>query len=173
MVPALFNAGVSPSTTITDTLKINLHDALSPSTIVASSNAIVSTNGTAVVTLPSSVIGNSYYVEVSHRNAIATWSALPVTFGATTNYNFTTSVTQAYGSNMKLLAPGIFGFYSGDLQPKDETCDILDQTTLDNHIFNFASGYLTSDLNGDGTIDIVDQIFLDNNIAGFVGSMHP
>ncbi|MFN0187757.1 MAG: S8 family serine peptidase [Bacteroidia bacterium] len=173
MAPALFNAGVSLSTTITDTLKINLHDALSPTTIVASANTIVSTNGIAVVTFPSSVIGNSYYVEVSHRNAVATWSALPVTFSASTNYNFTTAATQAYGSNMKLLAPGIFGFYSGDLQPKDEACDILDQTTLDNHIFNFASGYLTSDLNGDGSIDIVDQIFLDNNIAGFVGSMHP
>ncbi len=173
MVPVLLNSGVSLSPTVTDTIKIRLHDALSPSTVVATANTLVSTNGTATVSLPSSVVGNNYYIEVSHRNAIATWSALPITFGTTTNYNFTTSAAQAFGSNMKLLAPGIFGFYSGDLEPKDETVDILDQTTLDNHIFTFASGYLTSDLNGDGTIDIVDQIFLDNNIAGFIGSIHP
>ncbi|MBK7965225.1 MAG: S8 family serine peptidase [Bacteroidetes bacterium] len=173
MFPALLNAGISINSTEVDTIKVHLHDPLNPNTVVASSSAILNTSGLATVNFPGSIVGNNYYLEVSHRNAVSTWSALPLTFSGITNYNFTSSASQAYGSNMKMIAPGLFAFYSGDLIPKDGTVDILDQSDLDNDLFNFASGYVTSDLSGDGNVDILDQALLDNNIAGFISSSHP
>jgi hypothetical protein len=173
MVPALFNSGVSANSSQVDTIKVLLRNPSAPYAVVTSSNAILNTSGLATVVFPGSVLGNNYYLEVSHRNAVSTWSALPVTFAATTNYSFTSSATQAYGSNMKLLSAGLYGFYSGDLAPKDEVVDIVDQSGLDNDVFNFVNGYVTSDLTGDGSVDILDQAILDNNIAGFVGSSHP
>ena len=94
-------------------------------------------------------------------------------FGGVTNYDFTTAATQAFGSNQVQLAPGLFAMYSGDLSPQDEFIDLLDQGVIDNDIFNFAGGYVVSDLNGDGFVDLVDQAIVDNNIFNFIGSVHP
>ncbi|MBK9639429.1 MAG: hypothetical protein IPO63_17100 [Bacteroidetes bacterium] len=44
---------------------------------------------------------------------------------------------------------------------------------MDNDIFNFNSGYVVTDLSGDGVVDITDQAIVDNNITNFVGSIHP
>jgi hypothetical protein len=78
MTPALLNAGVGLSSTEVDTIVVELRDALSPSTMVHSATVVVNTNDSAMVTLPGSVIGNSYYIAVFHRNAVQTWSDLPV-----------------------------------------------------------------------------------------------
>lgn len=173
MVPVLLNSGIAASSLQTDTLQIRLRNSSSPYAIFASSKAVVGTNGLMSISFPSSVIGSSYFIEVLHRNMVTTWSASPVSFAAVTNYNFTSSSAQAYGSNMKMMLPGVYAFYSGDLVPQDETVDILDQSALDNAIFNFSSGYEVSDLTGDGSVDITDQAIMDNNIGAFIGSMHP
>ncbi|MBL7923401.1 MAG: SprB repeat-containing protein, partial [Bacteroidia bacterium] len=173
MVPALLNSGVGVSATETDTIRVELRDALSPVTVIGSGTAVISTGGQASFSFPSSVIGNSYYIAVFHRNAVQTWSALPVTFSASTSYDFSSGAGQAYGSNMIAVLPGVYAFYSGDLAPQDEFIDILDQAVIDNDIFNFASGYVISDLNGDGFVDIIDQAIVDNNIFNFIGSVHP
>ncbi|MBK6878673.1 MAG: hypothetical protein IPG99_20120 [Ignavibacteria bacterium] len=45
-----------------------------------------------------------YYIVLTHRSAIETWSAAGNSFTANSmNYNFTTSSSQAYGSNLRLL----------------------------------------------------------------------
>jgi hypothetical protein len=62
MTPALLNAGVGLSSTEVDTIVVELRDALSPSTMVHSATVVVNTNDSAMVTLPGSVIGNSYYI---------------------------------------------------------------------------------------------------------------
>ena len=173
MVPALFNSGISAPSSQTDTLQVQLRNSGSPYAVFASAKAVVGTNGVVSIPFPSSVIGNNYFIEVLHRNMVSTWSAAPIPFSVVTNYNFTTAASQAYGSNLKMLLPGVYGFYSGDLAPKDETVDITDQSTLNNAIFNFSSGYEVSDLTGDGSVDITDQAIMDNNIGAFVGSIHP
>ena len=38
---------------------------------------------------------------------------------------------------------------------------------------NFASGYLATDLNGDGNVDLLDHSVLEKNINDFVFSHHP
>ncbi|MBL0097118.1 MAG: hypothetical protein IPP46_12030 [Bacteroidetes bacterium] len=133
---------------------------------------VLNTLGSGTCSFPDSVIGKNGYIVIFHRNVIQTWSGL-ITFSSTTNYNFTTAASQAYGSNQREIAPGVWAFYSGDLMPQDEFVDILDQGVVDNDISNFSSGYVVSDLNGDGFVDIVDQSIVDNNIFDFIGSEHP
>ena len=173
LVPALMNSGVGLNPTECDTVTLNVRNALSPFAVVATSKSILTTSGATSFMMPGALIGNQYYIEISHRNAIQTWSANPVLFSGTTAYNFSTSASQAYGSNLKLLMPGVFALYSGDMLPKDEVVDIVDQLLLDNDIFNFSNGYRVTDLSGDGTVDIIDQIIMDNNISGFVSTLHP
>ncbi|MFN9291116.1 MAG: hypothetical protein ACK6EB_23845, partial [Planctomyces sp.] len=76
--------------------------------------------------------GSSQYIVVTHRNAIQTWSALPVSINGNTTYDFTTSSSQAYGDNMFDLSTGIFAFFSGDVSPPDGVVDILDQGNIYN-----------------------------------------
>jgi hypothetical protein len=45
--------------------------------------------------------------------------------------------------------------------------------SVDNDSFNYASGYLDSDVNGDGSVDSGDMTIIDNNAAVFIGSMFP
>jgi hypothetical protein len=172
LVPALLNSGVGLSATECDTIYVELRDQLSPTTVIASGTAVLNTSGQASFTFPGSVIGQNGYIAIFHRNAVQTWSDV-MTFAGVTNYNFTTAATQAFGSNQVQVAPGVWAMYSGDLSPQDEFIDILDQGVIDNDIFNFAGGYVVSDLNGDGFVDIVDQSIVDNNIFNFIGSVHP
>jgi len=172
MVPALLQAGVGYNGNECDTVHIELRDGLTPSTVLAAAEAVLSTSGGVVCSFPDSVISKSGYIVVSHRNVVQTWSGL-ITFSPVTNYNFTTAANQAYGANQREIAPGVWAFYSGDLIPQDEFIDILDQGVVDNDISNFSSGYVVSDMNGDGFVDIVDQSIVDNNIFNFIGSEHP
>jgi len=89
MTSVLSNAGISTDPTECDTILVELHDPLSPSNIEASTKVILHTNGTATATFSNSIYGNSYYIAVKSRNAIETWSKLPVTLLNNTEYDFT------------------------------------------------------------------------------------
>jgi hypothetical protein len=175
MVPALLNAGIGTSLTEVDTVQIELRDGVNTFTTVASGAVVVQTNGTAQLVIPSGSLaaGSSQYIVVTHRNAIQTWSAAPVTISGNTTYDFTTAASQAYGDNMYEIAPGVFVMFSGDVSPQDGVVDILDQGNIDNDSFNFAGGYVPTDLNGDGVVDILDQGICDNNAFNFIGSAAP
>ena len=172
LVPALLYGGVGTSSTECDTIHVELRDQTSPTTVLGSGTVVLGTNGQASLTLPSTAIGATGYIAVFHRNAVETWSDL-VTFSATTNYNFTTAASQAYGSNQKEVATGVWAFYSGDLSPQDGLIDVTDQGLIDNDIFNFVSGYVVTDITGDNLVDVTDQGIVDNNIFNFIGSLHP
>ncbi len=173
MVPALNNSGVSAPTNQTDTVTVFLHPAANPGAITSFAVGVVGTNGQVSCLFPPFVSGGNYYIAVRHRNAVETWSALPVLMSGTVNYNFTNAQTKAYGSNMTQVSPGVWAFYSGDLSPQDEVLDFLDQIAMDNDASSFAFGYNPTDVSGDGATDFLDQIILDNNVFNFVGSNHP
>jgi hypothetical protein len=172
LVPALLNSGVGLSSTECDTILVELRDQISTTTVLASGTAVLGTNGQASFSFPGSVNGATGYIAVFHRNAVQTWSDL-VTFSSTTNYDFTTAATQAFGGNQKEVAPGVWAFYSGDVAPQDEVVDIFDVIPMDNDVINFAFGYVPTDLTGDGVVDIFDVIVLDNNVINFAASVHP
>ncbi|MBK9399996.1 MAG: HYR domain-containing protein [Bacteroidetes bacterium] len=110
MQPVLFNSGVGTSTTECDVIYVELRDGLSTTTVLAADSAIINTNGQVSITFPVNVVGQNGYIVIYHRNVIQTWSNL-IMFTAPTIYNFTTAASQAYGSNQREIAPGVWAFY--------------------------------------------------------------
>jgi hypothetical protein len=44
---------------------------------------------------------------------------------------------------------------------------------LDNDATNFAVGYISTDVNGDGLVDSSDMILVDNHASNFIGAILP
>ena len=89
MIPLLYELGISGDPTACDTVTIELHDAVQTNNIAATAQAILHTDGRAVVVFPDAIQGGSYYIVVRHRHSITTWSRNPVVFsGQVTPYNF-------------------------------------------------------------------------------------
>ncbi|MEZ5047275.1 MAG: hypothetical protein R2831_09830 [Chitinophagaceae bacterium] len=169
MQATLVNQGTSVNPTDCDSVTIELHQATSPYTMAETFTGVLQTNGTITCTYPALVIGNSYYVVIKHRNSIETWSANPVLMSATTIYNFSTSATQAYGSNtIDAGADGVYNIYNSDAN-QDGFIDIFDFLDWDTDNQNFASGNFVTDFNGDGFVDIFDFLVWDANNQNFVG----
>jgi hypothetical protein len=160
MVAAPFNAdGVSPMN-IADTITVELRDTIQFN-VIHTIKGLLDTAGNAAITFPGSVNGNSYYVVVGHRNSVAVWSANPVIFSTTTNYDFTNAITKAFGSNMAEDG-GVFMLFSGDIN-QDGSIDFSDYPDLDISSSNGDLGYLPFDLNGDASVDFSDYPTLDIN----------
>jgi chitodextrinase len=165
------NEGVGSSLTDVDDITVELRNS-STGTLVDSKVTVLKTDGTAVCNFTSGLSG-AYYIAISHRNTIKTWSSLPITIGVSpVNYDFTTSAGKAYGANMVLLENNVYGFYTGDLN-QDGAIDISDFPMLYNDNDLFLYGYYASDLNGDGSVDISDFPLLYNNNDNFVSSFSP
>jgi hypothetical protein len=174
MERVLYNQGAIGSASIPncDYVVVELHATTPPYGVVKTSLATLKTNGTLQCSFQGSVTNNSYYIVINHRNTILTWSSQPVTMSAITNYDFSTASSKAYGNNQVLLEPGIWGFYSADIN-QDENIDLLDMSLLDIDNMNFEYGYLATDINGDGNVDLLDYPITDLNISNFVYSVHP
>lgn len=158
---------------VADKIDVELHSEGNYGNIVyTASNIDLNQNGVAIVNIPPEYSGN-YYLTIRHRNHIASVSALAVTIGpATTAYDFTTSADQAYGSNQKQLASGVFGFFAGDVN-QDGLININDAGPLNTGIRNSSTGYLAIDVNGDGLININDSGPVNTNIRSVVQSITP
>jgi hypothetical protein len=172
MNATLSNQGLPNPLTDCDDVTIELHDATSPFALAYSFTGVLHTDGTIACTFPAATLGNSYYIAVKHRNAVQTWSANPVTISAVTNYDFSTANTQSYGPNQFEVEPGVWAFYSGDIN-QDDACDGFDYILLDPDVILGASGYLSTDLTGDGNVDAFDYISLDPNIIAGITIVTP
>jgi hypothetical protein len=171
MNPVLLNQGILAPSTSCDTITVDLHSSVSPYPVVATSHAILQTNGWATCYFP--VSSGQYYIDVKHRNAVEVWSAAPVSFGTSTvSYDFTTSSGKAYGNNMYQVSPGVWAFYSGDIY-RDDNIDLIDLVTVEADIYGFLYGYQASDLNGDGNVDLLDSPALEANVESFIYFQRP
>jgi hypothetical protein len=161
LTAAPFNSdGVSP-TNIADSVTIEIRDGVSGALVLALP-AILSTNGVANFSISNTFSGVAYYIVLKHRNSVATWSAAPVLFSALgTSYDFTTSDTQAYGSNLLNYA-GVYLIYSGDIN-QDGAIDFNDYPNLDISSSIGLLGYDLNDLNGDASVDFNDYPVIDVN----------
>ena len=163
--------GVSPLTDV-ENITIELHNTTNPFTLVASTTSMLKTNGNVICSFPTASIG-SYYIAVKSRNGLETWSATPQSIGTTAvTYNFSSAANKAFGSNMKNLGSGVFGFYSGDIN-HDESIDATDAPDLMNDIDNSAFGIKATDLNGDGSVDATDAPYYFDNQDNSTYSIHP
>ncbi|MEZ5047638.1 MAG: endonuclease [Chitinophagaceae bacterium] len=172
MNTVLYNQNQSANTLLCDTIQVELHNDYSPYNIAYSTQGILQTNGLVLLNLPSSVIGNTFYVAIKHRNSIETWSFFPVNFTANSDYDFTNSATKAYGANQIETDIGQWALYTGDIN-QDGAIDIFDFLEWDNDNQNFYSGYFATDLNGDASIDIFDFLIWDPNNQNFIGITIP
>ncbi|MCX6185782.1 MAG: hypothetical protein NTU43_02145 [Bacteroidetes bacterium] len=164
--------GVSP-TNIADTITIELHDAVTPSTLSFSAVGTLGTNGVANISLPALASGNSYYIVIKHRNSIATCSAVPVLLNNTSNsYNFSSAASQAYGDNMIDDGTGKFMIYAGDIN-QDGEINFADYPFLNIAESNGVLGYDTSDISGDGAVDFADYPIININESNGVLSQMP
>jgi hypothetical protein len=173
MRPVLSNQGVGSSATDVESITVELREATTYS-VIASTTAILQIDGSVSCVYPTAPNG-SFYIAITSRNAVQTWSANPITVGATpATYDFSISDAQAYGNNLKeiITGEGIYGLFSGDIN-QDEVVDGSDSTNLVNDIENANYGSLSTDLNGDGVVDGSDSSFLINNTENAVFSSHP
>ncbi len=161
---------VSPATDVED-LTVELHDATTLA-LVDTAVGTLHTDGTLSVTFNTAAAG-SYYLTVRGSNMVQTWTADPVALGTTPlSYDFTSSATQAYGSNMVEVSTGVFAFYSGDTD-QNGNMDTLDYTQWEVDYNEFASGVFATDLDGNGNVDTLDYTIWELNYNNFVSAVGP
>jgi hypothetical protein len=158
------------ATQIQDTVTVYLCGAASPYSRVDSARIALNSSAQGQGTFLGAANG-SYYIAVTHRNAVETWSASPQTFAGTSNYDFTTSQNQAYGDNMVFVG-SVWCIYSGDVN-QDGFIDFSDLGLIDNDSYNYVTGYVITDLNGDEFIDFSDLGMCDNNAYNYIGCVKP
>jgi len=176
-VPEGFYNSSTNSLNAKDTVRAFLRSASSPYNIIDSSKALIDsvsfTGSFKFNTAPS----GTYYVVIKHRNSIETWSRSsgeiynPMTLGS---YNFSDSLSKAYGSNMKQVdfSPVRFAAYSGDVD-QDGSVDASDVSSIDNDAYNSVTGYVSTDLTGDKFVDAIDVSIVDNNSSNTVSAIIP
>ncbi|MCE1188712.1 MAG: hypothetical protein LWX56_06170 [Ignavibacteria bacterium] len=169
---ALLQGFVTDSTMIPDTLTVILRGTADPYVQIASARVLVTAEGKGDFSFTGIQNGTPYYVCVSHRNSVYTWSAQPQEFtGNTLTYDFTTAASQAYGDN-QILVNTKYCIYSGDVN-QDGNVDFTDMIAIDNDSYNYATGYLDTDVNGDLSVDFNDMIIIDNNSYNYVATVGP
>jgi hypothetical protein len=164
--------GPQYSSGVADQVTIELHDAVSYSTIVwALPGVPLSTAGTAEINIPVAYSG-SYYITVRHRNSIATTTALPVSFaGSSISYSYGSPSTVYYG-NLKLSQDGVYLIFGADVN-QDGIVDTGDMNWVDNGSAAILRGYNAADATGDGIVDTSDMNLVDNNSAAIVRVRRP
>jgi hypothetical protein len=173
MQPVYLLSGVGVNPNEADLVTVSLHDASAPYAQVHTFSGVQNINGQISCTFPGSAVGNSYYIVLTNRNSIQTWSANPVLISSSTSYNFTSSAAQAYNSNqIDVSGTGLFAIFNGDVN-QDGVVDGLDFNDWETDNNNFAGGYVTTDFNGDGTVDGLDFLIWEPNNNNFIGSAKP
>jgi hypothetical protein len=142
---------------IVDLITIELHDPeLYGSIVYKASNIPLHQNGLVTFCLPESLAG-SYYLTIRHRNHLETVSAEPIDFTyGIVSYDFSSSATKAYGSNLCELLPGIFGIFAGDVN-QDGVINLSDREAINDHYLTTMYGYQCTDINGDAVINLSDR----------------
>ncbi len=160
------------TTQVRDTVKCHLRNSTSPYAEVEVSSAYLDNSGFSTFSFNTAISG-SYYLEITHRNSLETWSAQPQTVvpGGTYTYNFTTAANKAFGNNM-ILKSGRYCDYSGDVN-QDGFINLTDVLLIFNASSVFSTGYIVTDVNGDNIADLTDITIAYNNSQLFVQKITP
>lgn len=160
---------------VSDTSVVYLRNNSSPYLIVDSAKSIIDVNGNGTFLFNNSSDNTPHYIHVKHRNSIETWSSSAVAFSnSILNYDFASSVTQAFGSNMIQVdaSPARFAIFSDDVN-QDGNVDVSDVVDVYNDANNFQSGYIVTDVNGDNFTDVSDLVITYNNSINFITKITP
>jgi len=158
---------------IADQVTVELHNEFNYATIEYSSGPVnLNTTGNILINSIPGGLSGSYYITIRHRNSIETTSALPVSFaGSTTNYDFTTSSSQVFGDNVRLMGTE-YAIWGGDVN-QDGIVDSGDMNPIENASISLTAGYVAEDVNGDGLVDSGDMNIVENNSIVLVSVITP
>ncbi|MEI8202186.1 MAG: LamG-like jellyroll fold domain-containing protein, partial [Bacteroidota bacterium] len=146
---------------VADKINVELWEAFPPYTPVVSLSGIdLATNGQASFQVSAS-LNRSFYIKVSSRNHLSTWSASAVSFNTSTIvYDFTTNALNAYqapgGNDPQIqVAAGKYAFYLGDLD-QSLSVDFDDFNVFEPYLNDGTYGFTIADYNGNGLVDFDD-----------------
>ncbi|MEO6508750.1 MAG: hypothetical protein ABIO02_02255, partial [Patescibacteria group bacterium] len=156
-----------------DTVTVNIRDTRSPFKLLESKKVYPDLLGNVNFSMSIPSDDYKFYLSVKHRNSIETWSrdSGEVFNSFSLNYDFSTDSSKAYGNNM-IMKLGNAYIYTGDVD-QNGIADVSDMILIRNDLLSFNTGYLKSDLNGDGLADAVDILFCYNNLIRYVSSISP
>ena len=150
------------NTLVSDTVSLSLRNSVSPYLIAGTVKSTLNSSGNGTFLYNFLSNGTGYYIQVKHRNSIETWSSSITTFSTNVmSYDFSTSASQAYGSNMTLKG-SVYAIYSGDIN-QDGIIDVGDLSQVENDAQIFTFGYSATDVNGDDFVDAADLAIVENN----------
>ena len=178
MNAALYNAGVSLSSLDCDTIHVCLMDANTFATVECS-EVILSVDGIASCEFSPLTNNQDYFIRVTHRSALETWSSALVKMQSLTNYDFSADATNAYASNEIEVEPGVWAFWNGDVSDGNTTglqdgfVESSDYSAIENGSQSFLFGYEVQDITGDGLVESSDYGMIENNSQLFIISAHP
>ncbi len=159
---------------IRDTLKVVVKRNYPPYQSLDSCKILIDSlnfTGTAAFT---NVPTGTYYLVVKGGNVLETWSKSPgvqLISGSTVNYDFTKSVSQAYGSNLVMKGTKAC-LYSSDVN-NDGIIDGIDNAWVSNDAYLQIIGTAPTDLNGDRFVDGTDIVIVDVNSGNYIFKRTP
>ena len=166
---------ISTQMNSSDSVKIYLAQSIPPFAPVDSAVAVTdSVSYSARLEFRNSPPGN-YYIVTKFRNGLETWSKAggeQLQLAGVNSYNFTSSPAQAYGSNQTVSLTGVTSIYSGDAN-NDDAIDGTDLLLTANDAAQFLSGYIVTDIDGNGFVDATDLLIAENNAFNFVSIIRP
>lgn len=155
--------------------RLILRSAAPPYKIIEAAVANITTSGISGEFLFNASPTGIYYLVAKNFNCIETWSKSGgeslVRNNSVYNYNFTSSISQAYGNNL-ILSGTKYCFFSGDVN-QDGFVDASDLAGVENDATVGADGYVQTDLNGDFFVDSSDLSIVENNSFGSVSMQRP
>ena len=166
-------AGVFTSTTgnnaVVDWVVVELRNAITPSTVLASSAALLQRDGDVVAldglsTLTFAIVPGTYHVAVRHRNHLGVMTGTAFPLGtATTTIDFTLATASVYGTNSTSISGSARLLWSGDVtfnrsityvgsgNDRDPILTAVGGTTPNSTV----SGYYREDTNLDGVVSYI------------------
>ncbi|OYT13465.1 MAG: hypothetical protein B6I19_04995 [Bacteroidetes bacterium 4572_114] len=165
-----------PNTDVVDWVLVELRDApdaasansgtrlIQQAAFLLKDGSIVDLDGTSALSFTTK-IDDKLFAVVRHKNHLGIMSAGPLSgFNNNYNYNFTTAIDKAFGTNAQAsLNGGAFGMYGGDANADGEI-NAGDRTLIWNNEAG-TNGYLQGDANMDTQADNKDKndIWFKNN----------
>lgn len=157
---------------VNDTISIYLRNNAAPFNLVDSAKENLNSSGNAAFIFNNILNGSNYYIQVSHRSGLETWSRNPISFNTNfLSYDFSNDSAKAFGNNLK-KAGLKWTVYNGDVI-KDGVIELSDVLTIHNDATNFVTGYVNTDLTGEDIIDLNDILIAYDNSINFVRVYHP
>lgn len=160
--------------TIRDTMKIYVKRNYYPYQTIDSFKSVIDSLTFSCNASFINVPSGTYYLVLKGSNILETWSKSPgtvLTPGATVSFDFTKSLSQAYGNNMKWKGSKSC-IYSSDING-DGIIDGIDNALISNDAYHQTLGTIPTDVNGDRFVDGSDVGIVDIHSSNYIVKRTP